>query len=172
MHKFLRYTALLLTMVILQVFLFSRVGISVYVHPLVYIAFVILLPMEIKGVSLLLLAFALGVSVDFFTGTPGINTIASVFTAFCRPTLLYLFAGKDEVKDGGTPDSSRLGVKKFTYYMCSMVLLQNIVYFSFEAMAWEYFYLVMLRIVISSAVSAAIIYLIQKLFFVNPLRKL
>ena len=46
MHRTLQYAILFIVMVILQIFLFSRIGISVYVHPLVCIAFIVLLPME------------------------------------------------------------------------------------------------------------------------------
>ena len=35
MHRTLQYAILFIVMVILQIFLFSRIGISVYVHPLV-----------------------------------------------------------------------------------------------------------------------------------------
>ena len=55
MYRLLEYGILFFVMVILQVFLFSRIGISIYVNPLVYIAFLILLPMEIAGALLLVL---------------------------------------------------------------------------------------------------------------------
>lgn len=103
-------------MVILQVFLFSRIGISIYVNPLVYIAFLILLPMEIAGALLLVLGMVLGMTVDFFMGTAGINTIATLFAAFCRPAVLTLLVGKDEVKEGGVPNVNRIGLKRFLRY--------------------------------------------------------
>ena len=84
MYRLLEYGILFFVMVILQVFLFSRIGISIYVNPLVYIAFLILLPMEIAGALLLVLGMVLGMTVDFFMGTAGINTIATLFAAFCR----------------------------------------------------------------------------------------
>ena len=82
MYRLLEYGILFFVMVILQVFLFSRIGISIYVNPLVYIAFLILLPMEIAGALLLVLGMVLGMTVDFFMGTAGINTIATLFAAF------------------------------------------------------------------------------------------
>ena len=62
MYRLLEYGILFFVMVILQVFLFSRIGISIYVNPLVYIAFLILLPMEIAGALLLVLGMVLGLS--------------------------------------------------------------------------------------------------------------
>ena len=75
MYRLLEYGILFFVMVILQVFLFSRIGISIYVNPLVYIAFLILLPMEIAGALLLVLGMVLGMTVDFFMGTAGIKRL-------------------------------------------------------------------------------------------------
>ena len=55
MYRLIEYGILYVVMVILQVFLFSRIGISVYVHPLAYIAFIILLPMEVAAINLLVI---------------------------------------------------------------------------------------------------------------------
>ena len=123
MYRTLEYTILFVVMALLQVFLFSRIGVSVYIHPLAYVAFIILLPMEIAPLLLLTLGLLMGVTMDVFMGTAGINTIATLFVAFCRPTLLNLLAGKDEVKDGGIPNVNRLGIKKFIKYASFMVLL-------------------------------------------------
>ncbi len=167
MHKFLEYTILFVALVLLQVFLFSRIGVSMYVHPLVYVAFVLLLPMEISGSGLLMLAALLGISVDFFMGTAGINTIAILFVAFCRPTALLLLVGKDEVKDGGVPNVNRLGLKKFLRYAGVLIFLHSVVFFMLETLSWRFFYVTLLRIVLSSAVNLVLVYFTQRLFAVN-----
>lgn len=167
MHKILEYTLLFFVLVILQVFLFSRIGISIYVHPLVYVAFLLLLPMEIPGALLLGLAFLLGITLDFFMGTAGINTVASLFTAFCRPGSLLLLVGKDEVKDGGVPNVNRLGAKKYWRYVGVLVSLHCVVYFLLETLSWQFFYLTLLRIFLSSLVTLILVYFCQLLFAVN-----
>ncbi len=167
MQKILEYSILFVVIVILQVFLFSRIGISMYVSPLVYIVFVLLLPMEISGALLLLLALLLGVTVDFFMGTSGINTIATLFVAFCRPAALYLLVGKDEVKDGGVPNVNRLGRPKFLRYAGLLILLHSTLFFLLETLSWRFFHLTLLRIVLSSAVCLLLVYFCQRLFSVN-----
>ena len=111
MHRTLQYAILFIVMVILQIFLFSRIGISVYVHPLVCIAFIVLLPMEIAPLALLGLGLLLGVTLDFFMATAGIHTVAALLAAFCRPALLNVLVGKDEVKDGGVPNVNRTALR-------------------------------------------------------------
>lgn len=167
MYRVFEYGILFVVMTVLQVFVFSRIGLSVYVTPLAYVAFILLLPMEIPGALLLLLALLQGIAVDFFTGMAGVNTIASLFTAFCRPAALALMVGKDEVKDGGIPNTNRLGVKKFFRYATVLVVVHCAVFFMLEALSWSYFYLTLLRIVLSGAVTLLLVYFCQKLFSVN-----
>ena len=152
MYRTLEYTILFVVMALLQVFLFSRIGVSVYIHPLAYVAFIILLPMEIAPLLLLTLGLLMG---------------ATLFVAFCRPTLLNLLAGKDEVKDGGIPNVNRLGIKKFIKYASFMVLLHSTVFFIFETLSLHFFYLTLLRILLSSAVTLLLVYFCQRLFSVN-----
>ena len=167
MYRLLEYGILFFVMVILQVFLFSRIGISIYVNPLVYIAFLILLPMEIAGTLLLVLGMVLGMTVDFFMGTAGINTIATLLAAFCRPAVLMLLVGKDEVKEGGVPNVNRIGLKRFLRYAGVIVLLHGTVFFVLESLTWSFFYLTLLRIICSSVITLLLVYFCQKLFAVN-----
>ena len=86
MYRFLEYTLLFVIVVLLQIFLFNNLNLSVYVNPLVYIAFVVMLPMEINRAALLLLGFLLGGEQE---------TIASVLMGFggifLSQWLLYIF---------------------------------------------------------------------------------
>lgn len=158
MHRTLQYAILFIVMVILQIFLFSRIGISVYVHPLVCIAFIVLLPMEIAPLALLGLGLLLGVTLDFFMATAGIHTVAA---------LLNVLVGKDEVKDGGVPNVNRIGAKKFVRYASAMILIHSTAFFLLEALSWSFFYRTALRIALSSAVTLPLVYFCQKLFSVN-----
>ena len=64
MYRTLPYLALFAATVLLQVFLFDNLSISVYLNPLVYIAFIVLLPLDTPPVVLLGAGLALGVTMD------------------------------------------------------------------------------------------------------------
>ena len=53
MHRTLPYISLFVVTVLLQVFLFDNLSISIYLNPLVYVAFVALLPLDTPPVALL-----------------------------------------------------------------------------------------------------------------------
>ena len=164
MHRFVGYTLLFIILVLLQVLLFNNLYFSLYVNPLVYISFVILLPGNIRGVWLLLLSLLVGLVVDLFSGTPGINTIATLLVAFCRPGLLTLIMGHDEVRELVVPDVPHMGLGKFIKYVSVMVLVHASAFFMLEVLSWKYFGFTLLRIVFSSLASIVFVYFCQRLF--------
>ena len=170
MHRLLQYILLFLAVVALQIFLFDNLQLSLYVHPFVYLAFVLLLPMEIKGYLLLLLALLVGATIDLFSGMPAVNTIATVFIAFCRPTVLRLFVGKDVLEDGGIPNVRKLGVGKFLRYAFVLILLHSFVFFVLETMTLTGFGYTALRIGISAVCTTIVVYFCQLLFKSNSSR--
>ena len=70
MNKTLLHIIRFVVLVLVQVLLVNHIRLGGYVHPYVYILFVMLLPINISNWQLLLLGFGLGFCVDMFTGTP------------------------------------------------------------------------------------------------------
>ena len=164
MYRTFPYLILFAVTVLLQVFLFDNLMISVYLDPLVYVAFIALLPMDTKPVVLLLCGLALGVVMDFAMGAAGINTIATLLVAFVRPTLLVLLTGRDDGREGGVPSPERLGRTVFIEYLAVLVLLHHAVFFLLEALSWAHLLHTSVRVLLSGAVSVAFIWLIARIF--------
>ena len=82
MYRIVTYTLLFLVTVLLQIFLFDNLSVSIYLNPLIYIAFILLLPVDTPAVLLLFAGVAMGVVMDMLMGTAGINTMACVLMAF------------------------------------------------------------------------------------------
>lgn len=164
MHRIVEYTLLFLALVLLQVFLFDKIGITLYVSPLIYVAFIILLPVEIPGALLLGLALVTGVTMDFFMALAGVNTAATLFMAFCRPAALNYLAGREEVREAGVPDVNRLGGKRFVRYTYVLILLHHLVFFVLESLSWKYLYITLIRALLSSLLTLLLVYFSQRLF--------
>lgn len=160
MIRFLEYAATFILLVILQEFVFDNINLGGVVNPYIYIMFIILLPLDTPGWILLMLGFGAGATVDFMSGTAGLQTIASTWLAFVRPTVAGLLLGKDLVYDGGIPNAGRVGTGKFLRYLAVMVVLFNIPFFILEDLSGSAGVLA-LRIVLSSAFSVGIIYFLH-----------
>ena len=160
MHRTLPYISLFVVTVLLQVFLFDNLSISIYLNPLVYVAFVALLPLDTPPVVLLASGLAMGVTMDFAMGAAGVNTIATLLVAFVRPALLRTLY----TREGGVPCAGRLGRRVFLNYLIVLVLLHHAVFFSLEALSWMHLVRTLVRIVVSGAVSVAFIWIIARIF--------
>lgn len=171
MYHTLPYLALFAATVLLQVFLFDNLSISVYLNPLVYIAFIVLLPLDTPPVVLLGAGLALGVTMDGAMGAAGINTIATLLVAFLRPALLSLFCDRENLREGGVPSPERLGRRVFTDYLLLLTLLHHAVFFVLETLSWSHALHTLARIAVSSAVTALFVWIIARIFTVKfPVR--
>ena len=103
-------------LVLLQVLILNNVHIAGYATPFLYIYLILKFNSEISRNTLMVWAFFLGLTVDIFSDTPGMNAAATVWLAFLRPTLLRLFVPRDKL-DNLTPAISTMGIAPFFKYV-------------------------------------------------------
>ena len=65
-----------------------------YFNILLYPLFILLLPIQTPTPVAVLLGFAVGITVDFFSGTIGVNASAGAMSGYARAFLLHRFAPK------------------------------------------------------------------------------
>ena len=94
-NSVLRFVLLFVLLVLLQVVFFNNIQFSGYINPYVYLMFILLLPFEIPAWLVLLLSYSMGITIDFFSGTPGIHTSATVLAGFVRPYVLRVVSPRD-----------------------------------------------------------------------------
>lgn len=164
MYRTIPYLILFAVTVLLQVFLFDNLSISVYLNPLIYIAFILLLPLDTPHIVLLLLGLATGVGMDWFMGAAGLNTLAILPVAFARPGVVSLLCKRDDMREGGIPSDERFGKWTFLNYLVVLVLLHHTLFFVFESLSWARMGYTLLRIVVSSAVSVGFVWIIASVF--------
>lgn len=164
MYRTLPYPALFVVLALVQVFLFDNLQVSIYFTPLVYVAFVALLPLDTPPVVMLGAGLAMGVTMDWTMGTAGLNTIATLPVAFVRPALLRMIYTRDDVRDEGVPCVQRLGGGVFLTYLILLVLVHHSLFFVLESLSWKHLLQTLLRIGVSSAVSVAFLWLVARLF--------
>ena len=114
MHRYLTYAGVFVTLVLIQIFLIDNISLGIYFHPLIYIAFLIVLPLDTKPVWVVLLAALLGLTIDTMTGLGGLNVIAATATGFMRGTLLGITSGHSTSTDDSIPSLNRLTDKNYT----------------------------------------------------------
>ncbi|WP_020570041.1 hypothetical protein [Neolewinella persica] len=124
-------------LVFLQVFIFRQVNLgwggADYVFVLVAPLFVALLPLRTPRPMVVIFAFLLGISVDFFYETLGVHAAAATFTGYIRQFVLAILAPKDGYKVKASPDGKDLSRTWWIQYLGFIITAYAVFYFSMEA---------------------------------------
>ncbi len=164
MYRISLYTLVFVVVMLLQVFIFDRLTFSIIVAPIVYIAFLALLPMQTSQIKMLFLSLILGVVADLFMGTAGLNTIATLFVGYTRIYMMNLTLNKDVVSLGGIPIATKLGQVRYISYLSLMLFTQLFIYFTMESLSLVSWQLGLLKFLASGVISLIFVWLLTFFF--------
>lgn len=128
----LKYPFLFVLVIVLQIFIFNNIQVSGYINPQVYVFFILVLPMNIRGSVLLLLAFGLGLIIDAFTDTLAIHALSSLLMAFFRPAILRIFSDNLDPEDMASPSYYNPGTVSLFLYSLVLVFIHHSTLFLLE----------------------------------------
>lgn len=126
-------------LVLLQVLVLNHVHIGQYATPLLYVYFILKMRSDATTTSLLLWGFALGICIDLFSNTIGLNASALLWLALLRKPLLRMNSKRD-FNEIYTPSQKSMGFTGFLLYisigtlLCSLPLhiVDNFSFFRFN----------------------------------------
>lgn len=151
-------------LILIQVLVFNNMNLGGYLHPYIYVLFLLLLPVNINRSLLLILAFFTGLTVDYFAGTLGLNAAASLFLAYLRPGTIRLFFGNHEFYSGEEPKPCSVGAFGFFKYTLVLVFMHQLVLFYLEILSFNHFFFTLNKVLLSTLLSTFIILVSMLLF--------
>ncbi|MEN8227486.1 MAG: rod shape-determining protein MreD [Bacteroidota bacterium] len=154
-----------LVVVLFQVLVMDNVMINGFMVPYIYLLFILLMPFETPRWTQLLLGFLLGMGIDIFENTPGMHTAATVLVAFVRPYLLNLLAPRGGYEPETFPRIHYYGFAWFLKYTLIIVVIHHFTLFYLEVFQLKDFLSTLLRVILSSILSASTIVLSQYFVF-------
>lgn len=122
---------LFVILVLLQVLLLNRIAVFGLAVPILYIYFLIKLPYGRNRFYVIVSGFLLGIVIDIFFNTPGMNAAATTITATLRSMVLNLFYPKNEYED--LVPGIHTSTAAFVKFTVMMVLLHQTLLFFIEA---------------------------------------
>ncbi|MDO4948767.1 MAG: hypothetical protein Q4E55_01155 [Bacteroidales bacterium] len=144
MMEILRRTSLIIVCVLSQIVFFDHFHVMGYGVPLVYALFLFDYRSGDNVICSMLWGALLGVVVDIFHGTIGMNMMSMVLVVFFRRPLFDLFVGNKK-GNGYTVDIASLGMKTylqivlittFVYYIC-VLILEDMTLKYFAQLVWK-----------------------------------
>ena len=168
-NKMIRNIIRFLALLVMQILVFDNIRFGNYIHPYIYVLFIMLLPFDTERWSLLVNGFLIGMAVDIFSGTPGLNAAATVFMAFMRPYVIGITTRKSDIEGKNEPSLTEMGLEWFLVYGLLLLLLHNLVLFWIEAFSIKLFGIVLVETLLSAPISLLVIILIIYIF--KPIKK-
>jgi rod shape-determining protein MreD len=140
-----------LGLAMLQVLVLNQMHIWGYATPFLYIYFILKLNTRTSRNALMLWAFALGLVIDIFGNTPGMNAASVILLAFSRTSILRLVTLRD-IDEGFRPSVRSIGVSSFMRYVFLSCSLFCTVLFLIDTFSFYDFPVLLLKI-LSSIIS-------------------
>lgn len=132
MNALIKYGFLFLILLIVQVFILNGMNFLGYATPFIYIYFILKLPVDTNKNLLIFTSFLLGLAVDIFCNTQGVNAAASVLVGFLRPYLIHGLTTLD-ISENREPSIALFGLAPFLRYTGIMIFLHHVVLLSLES---------------------------------------
>lgn len=148
-------------LVILQVALLKNVGYYNVVTAFPYVLFILLLPIGISNISLYVLAFLTGLTIDAFYDTIGLHAASCVALAYFRIFFLNITLEVDQINSFNTPNWGNMKFKWFAAYISLSTLVQHLVLFVLEVFSFNNIMQTLFSAILSSVFSIVIIFVIS-----------
>ncbi|WP_298663374.1 rod shape-determining protein MreD [uncultured Barnesiella sp.] len=157
MSKWLRYLFLFIVMVLLQVTIGNDIHLFGVAIPFFYIYFILRLPLSLSINWTLTLAFVLGLTIDIFSNTPGMNALACVVMAALRKPVLNLYTPRGEDYAEAIPSIRSFGMSLYVRYLLTLSLCFCVVLFLVESLSLLNVGRLILRVVASTALTFLVV---------------
>jgi rod shape-determining protein MreD len=157
-------------LIIIQVFLLKNVGYYNLATPFLYILFILLLPFNTPNLLLFALSFLVGLTVDVFYDTPGVNAAACTVLALVRIIFIDVTVHRDGFDNEPEPRLGIMGFRWFLFYAIVATLFHHITLFLLETFHFAEIQYTLVRVVLSSLLTILLILIAEFIFYKKKLR--
>ncbi|TXC75611.1 hypothetical protein [Luteibaculum oceani] len=160
-----------LLIVLIQVWILDQVNImGTWVVLFIYPLAIIKLPVKIPTIPSMLIGLAIGLLVDVFTGTYGLNASCGLILGYLKPKIIALISGREELEEIQEPGLFRPGLQWFLTLTLFILLAHSLWYFNLSQFQLSSFFKIQGRALLSTLFSFLLIILAEVLF-ANQKRK-
>lgn len=157
------YAVLFVVMVLVQV-ICSHICLFGIAIPLIFIYFIIRLPLNLSVNWVMTLAFSIGLIIDMFNNTQGMNALACTTIAVLRFPIFSLYFSREEDLAHPIPSISTLGIGIYLKYLLSIVFVFCTLLFLIQSFSLHDIHLTLFRIVGSTILTTLLLFGIDSLY--------
>lgn len=167
MSDLVRNTVRFVLFILVQVFvLFQIHPLHRFIVPYVYFLYVLWLPFSMNRMSIMLLSFLFGLTLDFFIQTPGLHAAACTLIAYLRPFVVNVLLPQEGAEQNyKSPSPVSMGWAPYAVYVLVLTLVHNIYLVLLEWLQFGSFLFFLGKVLATSGISLMLILITELLFF-------
>ena len=147
--------------VLLQAFVFNQIEIGFGIHLMVQPLFIMLLPFETGVFTLMILGFTLGLMLDIFSNTYGLQASSLLIMAYMRPIVFKFYGPREGYDPLKEPSVFDMGSRWFLFVFGYLILIHHFWYFLVEIFRFDEFLLILQKTIFSVIISYLLCIVLQ-----------
>lgn len=165
--SFISYILLFVILVLVQILLLNHIVLFNSAVCLIFIYFLIKLPLGISPNLLLTLGFILGLSVDILSDTPGLNALCCTILASLKKPVFFAYEQHDDQKRNISPSIGSMGFFNFSKYVFSLSAIYCLMSFFVEFVNYSDVVEILIKAGSSTAFTFLVILAVDSLIYKN-----
>jgi hypothetical protein len=153
--------------ILIQVYvLFQIPPVHRFVVPYLYFLYILWLPFNLLRAGVTLVSFLLGLTLDFFTKTPGLHAAACTLIGYLRPFLINILIPQEGAdKSYRSPSATSMGWAPYATYVLILTFIHNFYLVLLEWIQVKSFVLFLGKVVATTGISLLLIAITELLFY-------
>lgn len=168
MNIIVKHTLRFLLFFLVQVLILNQIEPGMGIQIMIYPLFILLLPVDMSLFTLMLVAFALGISIDSMSNSFGLHASSLLTVAYLRPVIFKLFAPRDGYDILLETNIFTMGTGWFLKTFGILIIIHHFWFFMLEMFKLNEILYVLQKTGLSVVVSILICILLQYLFLRKP----
>ncbi|MFD1315466.1 rod shape-determining protein MreD [Namhaeicola litoreus] len=162
-REILNNVLLFISLILLQVVVLNNINFLGYINPMLYILFIFFYPVKKLDSTFLILSFLLGLCIDFFANSGGVNAAATLFIAYIRIPVIKGVLGKTEL------DLTAFSFRKLKFgnmltILFVLTLIHHFIVFQLEYFRLDNFFGILIKTFLTS-IFTLVLLLLSFIFF-------
>jgi hypothetical protein len=166
MNDLVRNIARLAFFILVQVYVLNKIPhLHRFITPYIYYLFILWLPFSVSRQWLLIIGFLTGLSLDYFTMTPGLHAAACTLIAYVRPFIINILTPKDTSGfNYREPSPLAMQWTPYAVYVLVLTLLHHGYMVFLEWLSFGSFLDFIIKVISTTGISLLLILTVELLF--------
>jgi hypothetical protein len=163
MNNILKNSIRFVLFLLIQIIILNEVPpLHQFITPYLYFTFLLWLPFGTNRLTLTILGFTLGYSLDLFTNTPGLHAAAATLVGYVRPNILNLLLAQETFEEvNKEPSVGTMGWGPFLIYVFLLTFIHHFYLVLLEWLQFGNFTYFIGKVIATSLMSVLLILLVE-----------